>query len=242
MVEFGSISKHVIFIRGAGSRPKAPVAERGNRRDWFLGVRGIRTTSGAPRIIRQEMLTSSFRALSDRLFYGIKEYRQINHFIEESIKMSFVFNADEIFAMAEQIEKNGAQFYRTASAQVEDAAAKDLLLKLAAMEDEHLRTFAAMKGSLPDEDKKAMTFDPNNEAGLYLASLANTKVFFGKDIDTSDLQGIFKAALAAEKDSILFYLGMKDLVPENLGRSEIEEIIQEEMRHIRILGEKLSSL
>jgi rubrerythrin len=87
-----------------------------------------------------------------------------------------------------------------------------------------------------------MTFDPANESGLYLASLANTKVFFEKDIDTSSLQGIFKAALAAEKESILFYLGMKDLVPGNLGRGQIEAIIQEEMRHIQILGEKLLSL
>ena len=87
-----------------------------------------------------------------------------------------------------------------------------------------------------------MTFDPNNEAGLYLAPWADPKGFFGKDIDTSKLEGIFKAALLAEKDSIAFYLGMKDLVPAGSGKSKLEEIIQEEMRHIRILGEKLAAL
>jgi rubrerythrin len=156
--------------------------------------------------------------------------------------MSFVFNADEIFEMALKIEQNGEKFYRDSAAKVADPQAVQLLLKLADMEMDHQKVFSGMRSSLSAADKKAITFDPNNEAGLYLASLANTKVFFGKDIDTSNLQGILKAALAAEKDSILFYLGMKDLVPENLGRSEIEEIIQEEMRHIRILGEKLSSL
>jgi len=156
--------------------------------------------------------------------------------------MSLVFNAAEIFAMAEQIERNGAQFYRTAAGQIEDAAAKQLLLEFAAMEDDHLKTFAAMKAGLSKDEHAGTTFDPEGEAGLYLAALANTKVFFDKAVDATGLEGIFTTALAAEKDSILFYLGMKDLVPESLGRGKIEAIIREEMRHIRILGEKLAAL
>ena len=156
--------------------------------------------------------------------------------------MSFVFNADEIFEMALQIERNGEKFYRDSAKKITDSEAQDLLVKLADMEVEHQKVFGGMKSALTEADKKAMTFDPNNEAGLYLASLANTKVFFEKDIDTSRLEGIFKSALAAEKDSIAFYLGMKDVVPMGGGREKIEDIIQEERRHIRILGEKLAAL
>ncbi len=50
---------------------------------------------------------------------------------------------------------------------------------------------------------------------------------------------ILKAALTAEKDSIVFYLGMKDLVPESLGKNKIDDIIKEEMSHIKIIGNKL---
>jgi len=156
--------------------------------------------------------------------------------------MSFVFNADEIFELALQIEQNGEKFYRDSAKKVKDSEAQDVLDKLADMEIEHQKVFKGMKSALTAADKKAMTFDPNNEAGLYLASLANTKVFFKKDIDTSKLEGIFKSALAAEKDSIAFYLGMRDLVPVGSGREKIEEIIKEEMRHIRILGERLTAL
>jgi rubrerythrin len=156
--------------------------------------------------------------------------------------MSFVFNADEIFEMALKIEKNGEKFYRDSAAGIADPEAIQLLLKLADMEVDHQRIFSGMKTALSPADKKAMTFDPNKEAGLYLTSLANTKVFFEKDIDTSGLEAIFKAALAAEKDSIAFYLGMKDLVPAGSSREKIEEIIREEMRHIRILGERLAAL
>jgi rubrerythrin len=156
--------------------------------------------------------------------------------------MSFVFNAEEIFEMALQIEKNGEKFYRESARKVRDSEAEDLLTRLADMEVEHQKIFKGMKSALTEADQKAMTYDPNNEAGLYLASLANTKVFFEKNLDTSKLEGVFKSALAAEKDSIAFYLGMKDLVPTGTGKEKIEEIIKEEMRHIRILGEKLAAL
>jgi rubrerythrin len=156
--------------------------------------------------------------------------------------MSFAFNADEIFEMAAQIERNGEKFYRDSAKKIRDPEARDLLTRLADMEVEHQKVFQGMKAALTPADRKAMTFDPDNEAGLYLTSLADTKVFFEKDIDTSGLQGIFKAALAAEKDSIAFYLGMKDLVPMRGGRDKVEDIIKEEMRHIRVLGEKLTAL
>jgi len=156
--------------------------------------------------------------------------------------MSFVFNADEIFEMALQIERNGEKFYRDSAKRIKDSEAQDLLNRLADMEIEHQKVFQGMKMGLTPADQMAMTFDPNNEAGLYLASLANTKVFFEKDIDTSKLEGIFKSALAAEKDSVAFYLGMKDVVPAGSGREKIEDIIKEEMRHIRILGERLAAL
>ena len=156
--------------------------------------------------------------------------------------MSLAFNAVEILTMAEQIERKGAEFYREAAGRVDDPAAKDLLLAFAAMEDEHLKTFTAMKAEVSEAEARGATFDPAGEAGLYLEALARTKVFHEKDVDTSGLEGIFKAALAAEKDSILFYVGMKDLVPESLGSGRVDEIIREEMRHIRIIGEQIAAL
>ena len=156
--------------------------------------------------------------------------------------MSFVFSADEIFEMAEQLEKNGAKFYRTAAGDVQDPSVKDLLLKLASMEDGHIEAFASMRSELSEKVKEAPTFDPDNEAGLYLKSLADTRVFFDKEIDTSSLEKILKAALTAEKDSIVFYLGMKDVVPDYLGKNKLEEIIKEEMKHITLLNNRLTDI
>ena len=42
---------------------------------------------------------------------------------------------------------------------------------------------------------------------------------------------VIETAIGLEKESILFYLGLKDIVPPKLGRVKIDEIIEEEKRH-----------
>jgi rubrerythrin len=152
------------------------------------------------------------------------------------------FNADEIFEMAEQIEINGAKFYRDASQKVTDDSSKEFLNKLAAMEDEHHKTFANMRTTLSDIEKSSTAFDPQSEAAAYLKALADTRVFFQKEIDLTSMENILKAAIGAEKDSIVFYLGLKDAVSENVGKNRIRDIIREEMGHIQLLSKKLIAL
>jgi rubrerythrin len=153
--------------------------------------------------------------------------------------MSYDFNADDVFEMAEQIERNGAAFYRGAADGIKDPDAKNFLQDLAAMEDDHEKTFAAMRKSLTAPEKASTVFDPNGEAASYLKALADTRIFFKKEIDTSSMQEILKAAILAEKDSIVFYLGMKELVSESLGQTRLEDIIKEEMSHINLLSRRL---
>ena len=156
--------------------------------------------------------------------------------------MDYNFNADEVFEMAEQLERNGAAFYRTAAEAVSDPDLKQLLVELAEMEDQHEITFAKLRDDLTDAEKGSTVFDPDNQTILYLRALADTRVFFKKEIDTSSPKEIFKAALLAEKDSIVFYLGMKEMVPDKLGKERLEDIIKEEMTHIKDIGNKLAAL
>lgn len=155
--------------------------------------------------------------------------------------MTFDFNADEIFEMAEQMERNGAHFYRNAADNISDGKNKALLLRLAEMEVEHEKTFVEMRKSLSDQDKQSTVFDPEGETVQYLKALVDTRVFFKKEIDATSMKEILKEALLAEKDAIVFYLGMKDLVPEARGKSHLEHIIKEEMEHIKMIGRELSS-
>ncbi|UCE50968.1 MAG: ferritin family protein [Desulfobacterales bacterium] len=153
--------------------------------------------------------------------------------------MSYDFNADEVFEMAEQLERNGAKFYRDAADADIEPSNKQLLLDLAAMEDQHEKTFQALRLELSEKEKETTVFDPQGEAALYLRALADTRVFFEKDIDIASIKAILTSAIEAEKDSIVFYLGMKDAVPQKLGKDRLDGIIKEEMGHIRLLSKEL---
>ncbi len=156
--------------------------------------------------------------------------------------MSYDFNAADIMEMAVQMERNGAAFYRASAQKISDPEAKSLLLELAGMEDQHEKTFTAIQKDLKDSEKQSTVFDPEGEAGQYLRALTDIRVFYKKEIQGDSLRDILKSAIEAEKDSIVFYLGLKDMVPEKLGRSRIDTVIKEEMGHIRVLSKRLVAL
>lgn len=153
--------------------------------------------------------------------------------------MAIQFNAAEILEMAEQIERNGAAFYR-AAAQLNPKASR-LFLTLAEQEDGHLAIFSGMRRQLDARASEPVIYDPDNEASLYLNAMADRRVFPvdqdpGKLISANDsLEKILGLAARMEKDSIVFYTGMKSLVPPSLGQSQIDAIIQEEWKHIAFL-------
>jgi rubrerythrin len=153
--------------------------------------------------------------------------------------MMYDFSADDIFEIAEQMERNGAKFYRTAAKAVKEEKGRKLLEKLAAMEDDHEKTFAMMRAQLKGQEKAKTVFDPNDESVAYLHALADMRVFFEKEIDTTSMTAILKDAIVAEKDAVIFYLGIRDAVPKEMGAERLNGIIKEEMGHIRMLSKEL---
>ncbi|MEA3232455.1 MAG: rubrerythrin, partial [Thermodesulfobacteriota bacterium] len=101
------------------------------------------------------------------------------------------------------------------------------------------KIFVAMRAELTADEKAATVFDPEDDSFLYLRALADTRVFFEKEIDISSTQEILKSAIQAEKDAIVFFLGMKEAVPTDKGKKQLGDIIKEEMGHIRLLGSHL---
>jgi len=152
--------------------------------------------------------------------------------------MAIGFNADEVLEMAIRIEENGAAFYRKAAGLQSDEENRNFLEGLAVMEDRHQEIFTEMRKTLGETDKAGTVFDPHGELALYLASMADSLGGEGSPSAADALTGnetledIIKTALGLEKDSILFYLGVKNMVPPKYGRDKVEEIIEEERRHV----------
>ena len=154
------------------------------------------------------------------------------------------FSLDELLLMAQQIERNGARFYRRAAGGFPKGTAKDLLLELARFEDDHEQTFASMR----ENQGQTGTYDPDQLATLYLNALADGQIFDPREDPSEKLTGretleeVLQLAVGIEKDSIVFYVGLKEAVPESLGKTQVDKIIQEEMSHLFYLNRELASL
>jgi rubrerythrin len=152
--------------------------------------------------------------------------------------MAYDFNVNEVFEMAIQIEANGANFYRKAADLQQDPDNKAFLEKLARMEDKHKATFEAMRKDISEGEKQQTVFDPANELSMYLKAMADNHGGEGNpDVVESftgeePIEEIINTAIGLEKESILFYLGLKDLVPAKYGHEKLDNIIKEEKLHI----------
>lgn len=161
---------------------------------------------------------------------------------------TIMMNVDEVFEIALQIERNGAAFYRKAAGAAGDKACREELEKLAAMEEDHEQTFEQLRETIRVREPQWALQDANGEAAQYLAAFAEGQVFdltgdpLGFLAAPKSLRDILKRAIELERDSILYYLGMKEVVPPGLGRDEIDGIIQQEKGHIALLNGRLALL
>jgi rubrerythrin len=162
--------------------------------------------------------------------------------------MTISISADGVLEIAEQIERNGARFYRRASQGFSDPRARELLLDLAIMEDGHERVFAAMRADLSLQERDSTVPDPYAEAVLHLGGMADGPLLDVMADPSERLTGketmeeILRTAIGLEKDSLVYYLGIKTMVPERLGRDKIDAVIEQEMGHIAMLTKELASL
>ncbi len=162
--------------------------------------------------------------------------------------MSEAFNADEILRMAEEIERSAGTFYREAAQKAHHPDMKTMFLNMASMEDGHLRVFEVMHKQLTTPEKEPLVFDPYGEAALYLQALAGSKGSEGLRAPTIKLSGrespreLLEIAINSEKNSVLFYVGLKSLVPAAAGKDKVEAVIQEEVRHVADLKRRLMEL
>jgi rubrerythrin len=160
--------------------------------------------------------------------------------------MSIPFNASEVFEMAKEIEINGAKFYRASARKFPQV--KDVLLGLADMEDKHLQTFTEMQAELSGPEVDPPVFDPEGEADMYLHVMADQHVFDTKTDPVALLdkhetpRDVLLMAVGMEKDSIAFYVGLRESVSQKAGKEKIDEIIKEEYSHIVTLSKMLQEL
>ena len=161
--------------------------------------------------------------------------------------MSISFSGSELINIAIGIERRGIVFYDIMASSTKNDAARELFHYLADMERDHIQTFQGMLG---EADKYQPSPDQAGEYTAYLQALVDSAVF-SDDLVTSEMATraesdaeALELAIRAEKDSILFYYEMKDIMPQR-AQPTVNQIIAEEKSHLRQLSElkkKLAAL
>lgn len=153
--------------------------------------------------------------------------------------MSISFSGSELINIAINIERRGIVFYDIMSKSTQDATARDTFQYLTDMERQHIQIFQDMLGEA-DEYQPSETY--GGEHAAYLQALADSAVFTDDAITSematgadSDIKAI-ELAIGAEKDSILFYYEMRDLIAARAA-TMVNKIIAEEKSHLRQLSE-----
>ena len=152
--------------------------------------------------------------------------------------MSIVFSSDELINIAIGIERRGISFYDVMAKSTENAMAREVFQRLVEMERQHIETFQAM---LAGGEELPPTDTATEEYADYLQTLVDSAVFSDDALTSematqadSDIKAL-ELAISAEKDSILFYYEMRDLMPRTT-LPAVNQIIAEEKAHLRILS------
>ena len=153
--------------------------------------------------------------------------------------MSISFYGGELVNIAIGIERRGITFYDIMTKSTKNAATRDIFKYLANMEQEHAQIFQNM---LAEADKYQIPDTYAREYSAYLQALVDSAVFTDDFVTSematkanSDIEAL-ELAIGAEKDSILFYYGMKEIMPQR-AQPTVNKIISEERSHLRQLSE-----
>jgi rubrerythrin len=174
--------------------------------------------------------------------------------------MGNIFAGSEIVELGIQIEKNGRDFYNTLVKQStlrlrsgltlseveasKNQKAKEIYRYLAGEEEKHIAVFQKILDSVHKyEPPEAYP----GEYFAYMNALASEYVFTQKDKGseiakdiTSDKEAV-DLGIGFEKDSIIFYVGMKKVVPE-YDHKVIDELIIQEQSHLKQLTDLKKNL
>lgn len=149
-----------------------------------------------------------------------------------------IFKASEIVEFAVRIEQNGYAFYEKAESLVNNPAAKELLTFLKEEEKNHEQVFRDILGTLEPLNIRETYAGEYEE---YLKALVDSHVFGAegaaeKAVANLDNEiDVLNTAIGFEKDTILFFRELKELVSEK-DREIVDRLIKEEQSHLRKLA------
>ncbi|MEW6100776.1 MAG: ferritin family protein [Candidatus Omnitrophota bacterium] len=151
--------------------------------------------------------------------------------------MANIFAGSEVVEIGIQIEKNGRDFYNTLAGKTRKPKAAELFIFLAQEEEKHILAFQGILNKAEHLEPQGLDAD---QYYAYMNALASGYIFTQKDKGAeiaktikADIDAV-DAGIGFEKESIVFYEGIKQVVPPH-DHKIIDELIVQEESHLRKL-------
>ena len=149
-----------------------------------------------------------------------------------------LFNAAEVIDMGIAKEKKRRDFYALVAKKFKDEDMRQLFTRLKAWEDEHIKKFTEIRGSV-EEPEVVESYQGEFEA--YIRSLVDDLQY--KQVSAANFAKYVRNPLEAirygmrfERDAILFFGELlRHMTP--LYREKVAELIDEEKKHLIYLAE-----
>jgi rubrerythrin len=156
--------------------------------------------------------------------------------------MAGIFKATDILLAAQEVETRGEVFYNRLVDTTMEPKLKDLFVFLAKEESRHREIFAALYNRVGQVELPAWAEE--DEYVEYLKYLLDSHTLFCMgDLDylknyMGTPEQAIRTAMSFEKDTILFFMEMREFVPEG-EKKHIKACIDEERSHLRRLAAML---
>ena len=150
---------------------------------------------------------------------------------------SFVKAAD-VAAAAVEIERRGRDLYLTTQKHAANGKDAEFFGFMASEEQRHEGIFSAMLGRLGGLELPAGSTEP--EYLDYVSILLDSHSLFMPGSQGRIVADPLHAAIGMEKDTILFFMAMRRLVPDS-ERKAVDACIDEEKKHLKMLHERLAA-
>jgi len=153
-----------------------------------------------------------------------------------------IVQATDVIEMALELEKSGAAFYRAVAKKAKTDQIRTLFEDLADAEVQHHAAFQKLSKTVWDQP--LMLPDEWTQYLMYLQATIQSAFFEGEDKalalaeQVSDEKEAIRMAMGFEKETLLFFHDLRDMVSET-DKPVVLRIVNEEKAHLRRLAEML---
>jgi rubrerythrin len=155
-----------------------------------------------------------------------------------------LLTGDEIIEIAVRLEERGETFYTAAAKKTSNADVKALFEDLAVQEQYHRRAFQQMGRGVVE---LALSPEQWDQFQAYTGALLRQTFFdkaegaLSRSVEAIDEQDALQAALGFEKETLLFFHELRNLV-KGPAQQTVDRIVEEERQHIQRLSGMLAAI